>query len=186
MTLQEKYYALNGAISDFMLSQSIDCPLVKFGVDIGTVRSSLKNQQVDRYPYFQTSLLNPKPQYATAKESGIYTEFEYQVSFFTSPHSEKDDDTALWRPWQVLEVIFSDINLGVFRSNPSQVNTPMIANLLRYRTIPTSEMVSGAFVPKSVLLAEFAAVCTYPDLGTAGDTTYATNVIDSITIEREN
>jgi len=163
-TLIEKYYALNTCLSQFLKSRNAICPVVQFGVDPATIKASSKDQTVNRYSYIQTFILNPKVQSWTSHEGGIYTRFEWQLSFFTSPDNEFENMTELWRPYNLARMALSDISLGAFLSiDPLTGLSVSIADLLNVREELASSMVSGAPVPRAVMIAEMASVCAYPD-----------------------
>jgi len=163
-TITEKYYALNAALNAFLTAQGVNCPVIKFGVDPKTLQAVTKSQTVaPRYPYMQSFIMNPRPSGWTSDAGGIYTRFEYQLSFFTSPETEIQNDTEQWLPYHLARMAFSDISLNVFlRIDENTEQTVTIADLLRLREDPSFSMVSGAPVPKAVMIAEMAAVCAYP------------------------
>lgn len=163
-TLIEKHYALNTCLSIFLKTRGVVCPVVQFGVDPATVKASSKDQTINRYSYIQTFILNPKPQAWTSYESGIYTRFEYQLSFFTSPENEFENMTELWKPYNLARTALSDISIGAFLTiDPATGSSVSIADLLNVREELAFGMVSGAPVPRAVMIAEMASVCAYPD-----------------------
>lgn len=160
-TLQEKYYAINAALNAFLKAKGVRCPVIKYGIDPATLKNNSKDQTNNRYPYFQSFILNPKATAWTSDGGGVYTRFEYQLSFFTSPENEIENDAALFLPFNLARVALSDVNLQVLR-RVSGGESVFIADLLDLQENPDFSMVSGAPVPTGVLLAKFAAVCGYP------------------------
>lgn len=183
-TLQEKYYAMNSALNAVMVSFGVRCPVVKFGADPATVKAVVKDQTASRWPYMQSFILNPKVTAWTSDRSGIYTRFEYQLSFFTSPDNEFENDADLFKPYNLARMAFSDVSLKAFlRVDALTGASVTIADLLRLREETSFSMVSGAPVPKAVMTAEMAAVCGYPahlsDPGISTDLDHALAFTDS-------
>lgn len=162
-TLTEKYYALNAALNVFLAGYDVRCPVIQFGIDPARIPVNGKDQNARRYPYMQSFILNPKATAWTSDRSGIYTRFEYQLSFFTSPESEYENVSELFKPFHLARMAFSDISLNTFlRVDEDTGASCTIADLLRLREEPSFSMQSGAPVPKAVLIAEMATVCGYP------------------------
>lgn len=164
-TLTEKYYALNAALNKFLKSYGVRSPVAKFGIDPATLKEKSKDQTApaSRYPYFQSFLLNPKATAWTTDRSGIFVRFEYQLSYFTSPDSELEKDSELFKPFHLARMAFSDVTLRAFlRVDDVTAESTTIADLMRLREEMGFSMVSGAPVPTAVLIAEMTAVCGYP------------------------
>lgn len=175
-TLQQKYYAINAALNTFLKSQGARCPVIKFGVDPATLKTASKDQTVSRYPYMQAFILNPKPNAWTSRDAGIYTRFEYQLSFFTSPENELENDEDFFRPFQLARAAFSDVNFGVLLSVDTVTGKSVrIADVLDIREETSFHMVSGAPVPKAVLIVSMAAMCAYPSINIP-DPTISTDI----------
>lgn len=184
MTLEEKYYAINAALNAWFETQEVRCPVVKFGVDPATLKASVRDQTNSRYPYFQSFLMNPQPQAWTSSAAGVYTRFEYQLSFYTSPDNEFTNDAALWLPFNLARIALSDVSLGVLSVDSNAAVAVTIADLLRVREERSFSMVSGAPVPRGVLIAEMAAVCSYPI--STPDPGRSTDLDSAITISPED
>lgn len=179
LTLQERYYKINEALNNFFESQSLDCRVLKYGIDPATTKDNT-NLQEKKYPYFQSFLLNPKPQSWTDQQSGTYYEFEYQLSFFTSPRNETEDDIDEMRPFEIARIALCDIDLDLLRIDPDDPSSGTYATVLDVKTPLSFKMVSGAVVPSGVLLVKMAAVVSYPiTLPVVGD---ATNIDNAIVI----
>lgn len=187
LTLQERYYKINEALNLFLKSKNVVCPVYKYGVDPATLNTS-PNGQDKKYPYFQSFLLNPKPQSWTTQKGGTYFTFEYQLSFFTSPRNEFQNDTIEWKPFELARIAFSDIDIDLLRIKPEgggdpEPNAATLADVLDVRTMIGFKMTSGAVVPSGVLLIKMAAVVGYPIEIT--NPTEATNIDDAISISQE-
>lgn len=164
-TLEEKYYAINTGIARYLRTQNVRCPLLAFGINAATLKEESKDQTAakSRFPYLQSYLLSATSQPWTSQASGVYTRFEYQLSFFTAPQVEFENQAALFLPFNLAKMALTDISLGALLSVDSTPGNPVtIADLLRIREDRSFSMISGAPVPKAVLVAEFAAVCAYP------------------------
>ncbi len=187
-TLEEKYYAINSAVARFLQSKNVRCPVIAFGIDPATLKDSLKDQtsQNARYPYLQSFLLSATAQPWTTFAGGIYTRFEYQLSFFTAPQIELENQASLFLPFNLAKIALTDISLGALLSVDSTPENPVtIADLLRIREERSFHMVSGAPVPKAVIVAEFAAVCAYPSPAVT-DPGRSTDLDHAITITPED
>jgi hypothetical protein len=90
MTLNEKYYAMNSALNTALVAHSIVCPVYKYG----TV------SQPDKYPYIQTTYRVTKRQPNGSVKSGTLIDFEYYLNFFTAASHERQNDAALFVPYE--------------------------------------------------------------------------------------
>lgn len=172
LTLDERYFAINEAINKFLSANSIDCPIFKYGIDPGTLKTNIaKNEKV--YPYAMTSINNVETVSWTSEENGIYTRFEYQVNFFTSPKTEFTNDADLYKPFEWIKLALTDVNKSVLQVFDNvEPKITMLADLLSVRVIPGFKIVSGAILPSKILIAKMAAVCGYPDpVGSVGEAT---------------
>jgi len=171
MTLEETYYAINKALIDYLASQSITCPLLKYGVDPAVAKESKKDNQNNKYPYLQSYYQNVKQQSWTSNKSGIYTTFDYQLSFFTAPQTEYTNDSKLFFPFEISKNAMSDIDLNLLHN---------IAVIKRTKIDHKSDMKSGQLVPAAFVVYEMGAVCSYK--ATIPDATQATNIDAAIKI----
>ena len=98
MTIYEKYYAMNAAINLFLINRGYTAKAYKYGtVPEGT-----------HYPYFQTTtrIMNRQPH--GSSDSGTITDFEYSMNYFTAAKNERENDAALFIPYEaVREAIVS-------------------------------------------------------------------------------
>lgn len=152
MNLTQKYYAINTAINAYLKSKSITCPLYKHGVDPSKIKGNVKDNVNNRYPYMQDYLSNIKQQSWTSEIGGIYTTFDLQISFFTSPDTEEENDAKLFYPFEVMKNALSDNQLNLLKD---------IAVIKRTKGHYESNMKSGNFVPAAFVIYEMAAVCNY-------------------------
>jgi hypothetical protein len=161
LTLQERYYGINKSVRKFLRDNGFDVPIYKYGIDPATAKDDLKSQ-AKKYPYFQSFLIDPKPQSWTSFEKGRYTRFEYQLSFFTSPQTEFTNDGDLWKPFEAAQIAFSDAQSDVLRIDPNDPDSSTYADVLDIRTKQDFGLVSGAVVPSGVIIVKLAAMIGYP------------------------
>lgn len=178
-TLQEKYYAINAAVANFLEAKGFNVPVYKYGIDPALLKDDLKTQP-KKYPYFQSHLLPSDPQSWTSQESGIYTRFEYQLSFFTSPRFEYTNGTELWRVFETAKLAFSDIQSDVLRRDPNDPTSSTIADVLSMKVEQNFGVVSGAIVPSGIIIVKMATIVGYPvSIPPVGD---ATNIDAAVVI----
>jgi hypothetical protein len=101
MTIYEKYYAMNKAINTFLVAQGDSCRVFKYG----SVPAD------GSYPYIQTTYRVTQRQPHGTSQSGTLTNFEYSLNFFTAAKSDRENDAALFVPFEaVREAIVSPRN----------------------------------------------------------------------------
>lgn len=173
MTMIETYYALNTALSGAMKSHSVACPLYKYGVTPSMINNNQANKK-ESYPYLQTSYSVDRSVSRTSQSSGTVTDFDYQLSFFTSPSSEFSSDKILMDTWEKIKNCVSDVRLAIFSK---------IADLLNHQEVDGFDQSSGMIVASKFLICKMRAVCTYA-IDVPGSAV-ATKYIDSIGIKRK-
>lgn len=182
-TLLERYYGINRALNEYLVSRSITCPILKYGIDAAALKTATKSQIV-KYPYMQSYLMNPRPAAWTSEESGIMTEFEYQLNFYTAPTDEFSNDAGLYTPFEVAKNALSDVNARVLAIPGYAGGETTWADLLDIKHSYDFAMKSGNPVPAAFMIARFRAVCAYAkDVPEAGPTT---DLDDAITINEVN
>jgi len=152
MNIHEKYYAINSAINKYLKSKSVDCPLIKYGIDRASVKANKKDTVENRYPYMQSHISNIQQQSWTAEANGILTKFDYQISFFTAPETEFTNDAKLFYPFELTKNILADTKLNILNN---------IAVIRRTRGHYESNLKSGQGVPSAFIIYSMTAVCTY-------------------------
>lgn len=172
MNLREKQGAINAALNSYLIGKSIKCPVFKYGINPAAAKTNIKDNSTTVYPYMQSYVSNVKEQSWTTRESGIYTRFDYQLSFFTAPETEFGDDTKLFYPFEVARNALSDIQLNILNG---------IAVIKRIKANYKADMKSGQLVPSAFVIYEMAAVCSYeaitPSVG------QATNIDEALIIK---
>lgn len=181
MTLLEKYYAINKAIMAWMQGQSVYCPIVKYGIDPAVLKATFADQSLSLYPYFQTFISNVRPVAWTTKEAGILTEFDFQLSFFTSPEDETVNDSSKFTPFEMARIAFTDISLRVLEEIDDDTGESLpYASILSTNFHYEFEMKSGSPVPSAFMLARMRAVCSYPTNVIISDPGLSTDIFDGI------
>lgn len=172
-TIKGVYYALNTAIIAYLESNYIDCPLYKYGIDPATL-SDNHNSEGIKYPYLQTFYMNVKQNSRTTKESGILTDFDYQISFFTSINDETANDETAFIPFEFVKNILSDVDLNLFGD---------IASVLSMQEATDFKMKSAMPVPSIVLICKMRTVCAY--VIDTPDSTISTDLESAISVSEE-
>jgi len=173
MTINEVYQDINLKINNYLLGLDISCPVIKYGIDLTNLKIDKNNIIEKTYPYIQTFIKNIKEQAWTSNGSGIYTKFDYQLSFFTAPENEYSDDLKLFYPFEVVKNALSDVSLNLLGSTAS------ITEKLGDHEF---NMKSGQPVSSRIVVYKMIAVCSYvkaiPEPGTA------TNIDSAIKVTR--
>jgi len=171
----QTYFAINTALGAYLTAQGVKaCPIYQAGVDPATLKDNPLNTTANRYPYIQTWLGNVKQQSWTSRESGVLTDFDFQLSFFTSPKNEFENTEKYFYPFEVAKNGLSDIKENI---------------LLGIATIKTTEgpfgfeMKSGQGVPSSAMLYRMRTVCAYAAV--VPPATLSTDLDDAISITQE-
>ena len=139
MTIYEKYYAMNAALNTALAAQGITCPVYKYG----TVAQPAK------YPYIQTIFRVTKRQPNGSSTSGTLTDFEYSLNFFTAAAHERNNDAALFTPYEVArELIVS----------PASLIWKDIANVLNHEETPEFNFHGGLEVLQKGLIFKCQSV----------------------------
>ena len=145
----ETYYKLNEALSTNIGKIKLTCPVYKYGINPSMINGG---ESKSNYPYINTSYSVSNAQSKTSSSAGVVADFDYQISFFTSPTSEYSDDTKILNTWEGVKNIVSDISLNTFGE---------YASLISYREIDGFESTSGMVVASKFLICKMRAIVTY-------------------------
>ncbi len=184
LTLMERYYAINQALNSYLVSLDLNCPVIKYGVDLATLKRSWKGQQYDRYPYIQTYISNVKAQQWTSYQGGTLTEWDFQASFFSSPKTEFENDALYFKPFEAIKNGLSNIRLNLLQtvSNDGKITT--LADIYEpIRFHYEFEMKSGSPVPSAFMICKMRAVCGYGMNLAEPDPTISTDLDSAIEID---
>jgi len=133
MTINEKYYAMNAALNAALVNQGVICPVYKYG----------SVAQPVTYPYIQTICRVTKRQPNGSALSGTLTDFEFILNFFTAAKHERENDAALFVPYEAArELIVS----------PDYLIWAGIANVLNHNETPEFNFHGGLGVLQKGLL----------------------------------
>jgi hypothetical protein len=91
MTIIEKYYAMNTALNVALTDQDVTARVYKYGaVPKGA-----------SYPYFQSTYRVTYRQPFASSVSGVLTDFEYMLNFFTAAPNDESNDAVLFEPYEI-------------------------------------------------------------------------------------
>ena len=173
MTLIEIYYKLNESLNAALRSQSVSCKVYKYGVNPAMINGASAKQS---YPYIQTSYSVDFSHSHSTDESGILTDFDYQISFFTSPDSDFSNDSKIINTWEGVKNCVSDIRLNAFGD---------YASLMNHQEIDGFSDTSGMTLASKFLICKMRAVCSYHITG-AKKPRKGTNFLHSIKLKRKS
>jgi hypothetical protein len=176
----QRYYAINQALEAYLVSKSIICPVIKYGIDPATLKTNWKGQQYDRFPYIQTFISNVKEVSWTSYFVGALTDFDFQVSFFTSPRTEFENDSEYFKPFDAVKNALSNVNLNLLQTTSEDGKITTIADLVSKLYHYEFEMKSGAPVPAAFMICKMRAVCGYGDDLAEPDPTLSTDLSEAI------
>lgn len=172
MTLNQRYYAVNTAINTYLQSKGIDARVIKYGIDPATLANQSLSTAKTKYPYFQSYITNVQEQPWTTETTGIFTDFDYQLSYFAGPQSEKINDTKYFYPFEVVKNVLGDINLNILDG---------IADIRSKEGPYKFEVKSGQPVASAIMIYKMRAQCSYeaiiPDAGITTDINSAISII---------
>lgn len=183
LTLKQRYYGINAALNSYLVSKGQQCKVLKYGIDRATLKNSTSNQ-TDKYPYLQTYVNNAKPVSWTNYENGVLTDFDFQISFFTSPATEFEKDDKLFEPFYIATNALSDARLKLLQTTIG-ANVTTLADLISVRYTEEFGIVSGAPVPSAIFIAKMRAVCGYVPDPSYVPVGYSTNIDQAISYTME-
>lgn len=185
LTLMERYYAINQAINAYLISKNIFCPVIKYGIDPGTLKAKWNGQQYDTFPYLQTYISNVRPLAWTSYPSGTLTDFDFQISFFTSPADETINDSVFFKPFEAVKNGLANINLNLLQTTDQDGNITTIADIKSLLFHYEFNMKSGSPVPSAFVIYKMRAVCGYGEDLAEPDPTISTDLDQAITFINE-
>lgn len=184
LTLMERYYAINQALNAYLVSLDLNCPVIKYGIDPATLKRTWKGQAYERYPYIQTYITNVKAQQWTSYQGGTLTEWDFQVSFFSSPKTEFENDAVYFRPFEAVKNGLSNIRLNLLQTTGEDGKVTTLADIFDpVRFHYEFEMKSGSPVPSAFAIFKMRAVCGYGQNLAEPDTTLSTDLDNAINYE---
>jgi len=161
LTITEKYYAMNNALNIALKAAGITARVYKYGVV----------PKDNSYPYFQSS---PRVTYRQpyAKEStGVYTEFEYILNFFTAAANDEVNDADLFIPYEAARELITSPDIFIWSG---------IADVLQHTETPQFNFKGGLEVLQRGLVFECQTVTTFVLALHGGTEVSIDNVVDTI------
>lgn len=161
MTIIEKYYAMNAALNAALRQLSVVAPVYKYGtVPDGT-----------SYPYFQSSYRVQSRQPFASKTSGVLTDFEYTLNFFTAAGSDEENDAELFEPYEIARELITSPDSFIWNG---------IANILSHNETPQFKFKGGLEVLQRGLVFDCQAVTSFVSSIHGGETVTVDNVTETI------
>lgn len=153
MTLYEKYYAMNKALNIALDGQGITCPVFKYGsvIKTGEGYPAVDGQPV-KYPYMQSTFRVTKRQPNGSTASGTLIDFEYILNFFTAAAHERENDAALFVPYETARELIV---------NPDFLIWSGIANVLNHDETPEFNFRGGLEVLQKGLIFRCQSVVSH-------------------------
>jgi hypothetical protein len=142
MTIEEKYYALNTALNVALKAKAINARVHKYGI--------VPNGKT--YPYFQSTYRVTNRQPYAKKSTGVLTDFEYVLNFYTAAASEETNDAYLFIPYQAARELITSPDSFIFNG---------IANVLKHNETPQFDFKGGLEVLQRGLIFECQTVTTF-------------------------
>lgn len=161
MTIIEKYYAMNAALNVAFRQLSVVAPVYKYG----TVPDRTS------YPYFQTSYRVQNRQPFASKTSGVLTDFEYTLNFFTAAGSDEVNDAELFEPYEIARELIT---------SPASFIWNGIANILSHDETPQFKFKGGLEVLQRGLVFDCQTVTSFVSSIHGGETVTVDNVTETI------
>lgn len=146
MTSDEIYYKFIEKLNLFLQSESETCRVYKSGFDF----SMLKDIS---FPLFQLAQIRIAEKLSTSQENKIFTEAKYQLSFFSGPVNEYENNTNEFIPWRKTLDALRDINLLLTRG---------LLTIVKMQEINLEDAtINGKLTPSAVLLLDTQFIADY-------------------------
>lgn len=161
MTINEKYYAMNAALNVALKARDVNARVYKYGiVPKGTA-----------YPYFQSIYRVTYRQPFASKSSGVLTDFEYTLNFFTAAASDEANDAKLLEPYEIARELITSPDSFIWKG---------IANILSHDETPEFKTHGGLEVLQRGLVFACQTVTTFVSTISGGEEIDIDNVVDAI------
>ena len=161
MTIIEKYYAMNTALNKALAAQSVAARVYKYG----TVPKGAS------YPYFQSAYRVTYRQPFASSISGVLTDFEYILNFFTAAASDELNDAKLFEPYEIARELITSPESFIWNG---------IATILSHDETPEFNFKGGLEVLQRGLVFACQTVTTFVSSIHGGEEITVDNVIDTI------
>lgn len=161
MTIIEKYYAMNTALNVALAAVGIIARVYKYG----TVPKGA------RYPYFQSTYRVTYRQPWASSVSGVLTDFEYILNFFTAAPHDEANDAALFEPYEMARELIT---------SPESFIWSGIASVLSHDETPEFSMKGGLEVLQRGLIFACQTVTSFASSLHGGKEITVDEVVDTI------
>jgi hypothetical protein len=161
MTVNEKYYAMNDALNKALAARGVAARVYKYGAV----------PKVAHYPYFQSSYRVTYRQPFASSVSGVLTDFEYNLNFFTAAACDEVNDAALFRPYEIARELIT---------SPESFIWTDIANVLSHDETPEFSFKGGLEVMQRGLVFSCQAVATFVSNIHGGEEITIDEIVDTI------
>lgn len=163
MTIIEKYYAMNKALNK-ALAAGGSGPAVRV-YKYGTVPKGAT------YPYFQSTYRVTYRQPYASSVSGVLTDFEYILNFFTAAPNDEANDAALFEPYEIARELIT---------SPESFIWTGIATVLSHDETPEFNFKGGLEVLMRGLVFTCQTVTTFVSSLHGGEEITVDEVVDTI------
>jgi len=161
MTIIEKYYAMNTALNQALVNRGIAARVYKYGaVPKGAT-----------YPYFQSTYRVTRRQPYASSVSGVLTDFEYTLNFFTAAPNDESNDAALFEAYEIARELITSPESAIWNS---------IATVLSHDETPEFKFHGGLEVLMRGLVFACQTVTTFVSAIHGGEEITVDNVVDTI------
>jgi len=161
MTIIEKYYAMNTALNKALAAQSVAARVYKYG----TVPKGAS------YPYFQSAYRVTYRQPFASSISGVLTDFEYILNFFTAAPDDESNDVKLFEAYEIARELITSPESFIWNG---------IATVLSHDETPDFKFRGGLEVLQRGLVFACQTVTTFVSSIHGGEEITVDNVIDTI------
>lgn len=161
MTIIEKYYAMNTALNQALASRGIMARVYKYG----TVPKGAA------YPYFQSTYRVTYRQPYASSVSGVLTDFEYMLNFFTAAPNDEANDAALFESYEIARELITSPESAIWNS---------IATVLSHDETPEFNYKGGLEVLQRGLVFACQTVTSFASRIHGGKEVTVDNVVDTI------
>lgn len=161
MTINEKYYAMNTELNKALAAQSVSARVYKYG-------AVPKNAA---YPYFQSTYRVTYRQPFASSVTGVLTDFEYILNFFTAKPSDEANDAALFEPYEIARELITSPESFIWKD---------VANVLSHDETPEFQFKGGLEVLQRGLVFACQTVTTFVSTIHGGEEVLTADVVETI------
>ena len=164
MTIIEKYYAMNKALNQALAAGGS-------GVTPARVCKYGAVPKGATYPYFQSTYRVTRRQPYASSVSGVLTDFEYTLNFFTAAPNDEANDAKLFEPYEIARELITSPESAIWNS---------IATVFSHDETPDFNFKGGLEVLMRGLVFACQTVTTFVSSIHGGKEVDVDNVVDTI------